>query len=197
MIEFTSEKTTELSILKVHSTINSTIDLYAVKWILFFAKRNQNAIIYGVCMSSLELFQSETSKFLKVNFSLNFYPKEQDAHQFLSITSYFNNWSQWSIAKRTKSKNRMEVTEFPVRLSQPCSEGNTRNVSEVFVSQVFQEHWLLPLKNLQNHPPFQFACLSLVWVMTSFARFAIPCIRCACRESWLLYSSSWTGCLFW
>ena len=28
-------------------------------------------------------------------------------------------------------------------------------------------------RNLQNHPPFQFVCLSLVWVMTSFVRDAI------------------------
>ena len=36
-------------------------------------------------------------------------------------------------AKRTKSVNRMQITEFPARLSQhteACSEGHTGNVGE-------------------------------------------------------------------
>ena len=75
-----------------------------------------------------------------------------------------------------------------------CSEGNTGNIGEVFVSQVFSEHWLLPLKkiNLQNYPLFQFVCLSLVWVMTSLARFAIAQLlpaRRLCNFFFLLYES--------
>ena len=41
-----------------------------------------------------------------------------------------------SIVKRTKFKNRMQITAFAARLSQhkrQCSEGNTGNVGEVFV----------------------------------------------------------------
>ena len=39
--------------------------------------------------------------------------------------------------KRTKSKTRMQITEFPRRHERACSEGNTGNVGEVFVSHVF------------------------------------------------------------
>ena len=42
-----------------------------------------------------------------------------------------------TIVKRTKSKTRMQITEFPTRHKRACSEGNTGNVDEVFVSQVF------------------------------------------------------------
>ena len=76
----------------------------------------------------------------------------------------------------TKSKYRMQITEFPATLSQhkrvlrekqgmltkflfhKCLAGNTGFCSE---------------RNLQNHQPFQFVCLSLVCVMTSLTRFAI------------------------
>ena len=65
------------------------------------------------------------------------------------------------IAKRTKSKNRMHITEFlTVRLSQhKCvlREILTVNVGKVFGTPAFA----------------QFVWLSLVWVMTWLARFAI------------------------
>ena len=49
--------------------------------------------------------------------------------------------------RRTKSKNIMQITEFPARLSRHKRVlRETEKVGEVFVSQVFQEHRLLPLK---------------------------------------------------
>ena len=66
-----------------------------------------------------------------------------------------------SIAKRTKSKNRMQITEFSSRLSQHkrVLREITGNVGEVFVSQVFKEHRLLPLKKSSKSSTIP-ACLS-------------------------------------
>ena len=44
-----------------------------------------------------------------------------------------SNWNIWWNGKRPQS-------------TYACSDGNTGNVGEVFVSQAFQEHWLLPFK---------------------------------------------------
>ena len=48
------------------------------------------------------------------------------------------NIDKYSIAKCTKSKTRMQITGFFARQSTLAwSEGNTWNVREIFVSQVF------------------------------------------------------------
>ena len=79
------------------------------------------------------------------------------------------------IAKRTKSKNRMRISEFLARLSQ--HKRVLREIQGIWANSSFHKCFrntgFCPLRNLQNRPPFQFVCLSLVWVMTSLARFAI------------------------
>ena len=69
-----------------------------------------------------------------------------------------------SIAKLTKSKNRMQIADFPAGLSQP-----KRFVREIpgirakfSFHKCFRNSGFCHLKNLKNHPPFQFVCLSLV-----------------------------------
>ena len=82
---------------------------------------------------------------------------------------------RFTIAKRTKSKNRMQITEFPARLSQ-----QKRILREIHgmkakfsFHKCFRNTRFCPSRNLQNHPPLQFLCLSLVLVITSLVRFAI------------------------
>ena len=89
-------------------------------------------------------------------------------YTILKMASYDLLLFELKIAKRTKSKNRMQITEFPAGLGQrkPSFEGNTRNVGEVFVSQVFQKRRLLPLKK-------------------SLKSSTIPvCLSESCLESW-------------
>ena len=69
----------------------------------------------------------------------------------------------------------MQITEFPARLRQ--HKRVLREIQGIWKKfsfhKCFRNTGFCPLRNLQNHPPFQFVCLSLVWVMTSLARFAI------------------------
>ena len=84
-------------------------------------------------------------------------------------------WHVQTIPKRTKSKNRMQITEFLARLSQ--HKRVLREIQVILATFSFHKcsrnTGFCSLRNLHNHPPFQFVCLSLVWVMTSLARFAI------------------------
>ena len=68
------------------------------------------------------------------------------------------------IAKRTKSKNRMQITEFLARLSQ--HNRVLREIQGIWAkfsfNKCFRNTGFCPLRNLQNHLPFQFVCLSLV-----------------------------------
>ena len=68
------------------------------------------------------------------------------------------------IAKRTKSKTRMQITEFLARLSQ--HKRVLREIQGIWAKfsfrKCFRNTGFCPLRNLQNHPPFQFVCLSLV-----------------------------------
>ena len=68
----------------------------------------------------------------------------------------------------------MQITEFLTRLSQ--HKRVLKEMQEMWAKfsfyKCFRNTGFCPhLWDLQNHPPFQFVCLSLVWVMTSLARF--------------------------
>ena len=69
-----------------------------------------------------------------------------------------------TIAKRTKSKNRTQITEFLARLSQ--HKRVLREIQGIWAKFSFHKWFrntgFCPSRNLQNHPPFQFVCLSLV-----------------------------------
>lgn len=82
-----------------------------------------------------------------------------------------------AMAKRTKSRNRMQI------ISMNCTLDSVN--TSVFWEKYRECRRSLPFtsalgtltfslkKTLQNHPPFQFVCLSLVLVITSLACFTI------------------------
>ena len=73
----------------------------------------------------------------------------------------------------------MQITEFLARLSQ--HKRVLREVQGIWAKfsfhKCFRNTGFCPSRNLQNHPPFQFVCLSLVWVVTSLERFAILAVN--------------------